>query len=292
MSNKADALMEALPYFQRFRGHTVVIKYGGAAMENPALVQSVLRDVVFLEAVGINPVIVHGGGKAITAEMRKENLSARFVDGLRVTDAASISIIERVLTQVIGPALVEQLEKLGARARAVSGKEVLVAEKLPAFTDSTGTRVDLGFVGEIKSVYATPVQKLIDAEIVPVISPLGHGQGGQVFNINADVAASKIAQALNAHRLIYLSDVNGVRRDANDENSLIPSLNPEQIARLKEDGVIAGGMIPKVDSALEALAGGVAKVHFLDGRQPHSLLLELFTDAGIGTEIASTAPAP
>lgn len=290
-NSKADALIEALPYFQRFRGHTVVIKYGGAAMENPVLVQSVLRDVVFLEAVGINPVIVHGGGKAITAEMRKENLSARFVDGLRVTDAASISIIERVLTDVISPSLVQQIEKFGARARAISGKDVLVADKTAPHPDATGTKVDLGFVGDIMSVYATPIQKLIDAEIVPVIAPLGRGRDGQIYNINADVAASKIAQALHAHRIIFLSDVNGVRRDPAEESSLIPSLNPEQIARLKEEGIIAGGMIPKVDSALEALAGGVAKVHFLDGRQPHSLLLELFTDAGIGTEISASSPS-
>lgn len=286
-SNKADALMEALPYFQQFRGRTVVIKYGGAAMENPELVESVLRDVVFLEAVGINPVVVHGGGKAITAAMKQENLTARFVDGLRITDAASIQIIDRVLTEVIGPSLAAKIGELGGKAQVLSGKEVLTAVKGAPRLDATGAKVDMGYIGEITAVDISQMQKLIESEIVPVVSPLGRGQDGQVYNINADIAAAKIAQALQAHKIIYLSDVNGVRRDPGDENSLISTLTPAQIQQLKEKGVIAEGMIPKVDSALEALAGGVAKVHFLDGRQAHSLLLELFTDAGIGTEIAA-----
>jgi len=284
---KADALLEALPYFQQFRGRTVVIKYGGAAMENPELVESVMRDIVFLEAVGINPVVVHGGGKAITAAMRQENLTARFVDGFRYTDEASIKIIDRVLTEVISPSLAEKVKELGGKAKVLSGKEVLTAEKAPPREDATGAKLDLGFVGNIVSVDAAKVLKLVHSEIVPIISPLGVGTDGQVYNINADIAAAKIAQALKAHKIIYLSDVNGVRRDPKDEASLISTLTPAQIQQLKHDGVIASGMIPKVDSALEALGGGVAKVHFLDGKQAHSLLLELFTDAGIGTEIAA-----
>ena len=287
-STKADALLEALPYFQQFRGKTVVVKYGGAAMENPELVESVMRDIVFLEAVGINPVVVHGGGKAITAAMRQENLTARFVDGFRITDAASIKIIDRVLTEVISPSLAAKVRELGGKAEVLSGKDVLVAEKALPRGDATGAKIDLGFVGDITSVQIAQVQKLVDAEIVPIISPLGRGRDGQVYNINADIAAAKIAQALKAHKIIYLSDVNGVRRDPKDEASLISTLTPAQIQQLKQDGVIASGMIPKVDSALEALAGGVAKVHFLDGKKAHSLLLELFTDAGIGTEIAAT----
>jgi acetylglutamate kinase len=286
-NTKADALLEALPYFQQFRGRTVVVKYGGAAMENPDLVESVMRDIVFLEAVGINPVVVHGGGKAITAAMRQENLTARFVEGHRVTDEASIKIIDRILTEVISPSLAAKVRELGGKAEVLSGKEVLVAEKVPPRIDATGAKIDMGFVGDITSTDVTEVRKLVDAEIVPIISPLGRGRDGQVYNINADIAAAKIAQALQAHKIIYLSDVNGVRRDHRDETSLISTLTPDQIQQLKEDGVIASGMIPKVDSALEALAGGVAKVHFLDGKQVHSLLLELFTDAGIGTEIAA-----
>jgi acetylglutamate kinase len=287
-SSKAEALLEALPYFQQFRGCTVVVKYGGAAMENPDLVESVLRDVIFLEAVGINPVVVHGGGKAITAAMRQENLTARFIDGLRVTDAASVAIIDRVLTQEIGPGLVKKMQSLGGKAQVLSGKEVLTAEKAFPHADGAGAKVDLGFVGDIVAVKVDKLQELIRDEVVPVISPLGIGVDGQVYNINADIAAAKIAQALKADKIIYLSDVNGVRRNPRDENSLISTLTPEQIRQLKADGVIDGGMIPKVNSALEALAGGVSKVHFLDGRQAHSLLLELFTDAGIGTEIAAT----
>jgi acetylglutamate kinase len=291
-SSKADALLEALPYFQQFRGRTVVVKYGGAAMENPDLVESVMRDIVFLEAVGINPVVVHGGGKAITAAMRQENLTARFVDGFRYTDEASMIIIDRVLTQVISPSLAARITELGGKAEVLSGKEVLVAQKAPPHIDANGSQVDLGFVGDITAVQVEKVQKLVDSEIVPIISPVARGADGQLYNINADIAAAKIAQALKAHRIIYLSDVNGVRRDAKDEASLIPSLTPVQIESLKEQGVIAGGMIPKINSALEALAGGVAKVHFLDGKQAHSLLLELFTDAGIGTEIASAKEKP
>ena len=287
-STKADALLEALPYFQQFRGRTVVIKYGGAAMENPDLVESVMRDIVFLEAVGINPVVVHGGGKAITAAMRQENLTPRFIEGHRVTDEASIKIIDRILTEVISPSLAAKIRELGGKAEILSGKKVLAAEKAPPRVDATGTKIDLGFVGDITSTDVTQVRKLIDAEIVPIISPLGRGRDGQIYNINADIAAAKIAQALKAHKIIYLSDVNGVRRDPKDEASLISTLTPAQIQRLKKQGVIASGMIPKVDSALEALAGGVAKVHFLDGKKAHSLLLELFTDAGIGTEIAAT----
>jgi len=287
-NTKAETLLEALPYFQQFRGRTVVVKYGGAAMENPDLVESVMRDIVFLEAVGINPVVVHGGGKAITAAMRQENLTARFVDGLRITDEASIRIIDRVLSEVIGPSLAQRIRDMGGKAEVVSGKDVLVAEKSPPRVDSTGAKIDFGFIGDITEVEVGPVLKLVEEEIVPVVSPLGRGRDGQVYNINADIAAAKIAQALKAHKIIYLSDVNGVRRNPRDEASLISTLTPAQIQQLKQQGVIEGGMIPKVDSALEALANGVGKVHFLDGKQPHSLLLELFTAAGIGTEIAPT----
>jgi acetylglutamate kinase len=286
-SPKVDALMEALPYFQQFRGKTVVVKYGGAAMENPDLVEVVLRDIVFLEAVGINPVVVHGGGKAITAAMKQENLVAKFVNGLRVTDEASIKIIDRVLNEVIGPSLASKIVELGGKAQALSGKKVLSAEKALPHQSLSGEKIDLGFVGEITRVDVAPVQAMVDDEIVPIISPVALGADGQPYNINADIAAAKIAQALQAHKIIYLSDVNGVRRDPKDENSLISTLTPAQIQQLKEQGIIEGGMIPKVDSALEALASGVAKVHFLDGKQPHALLLELFTDAGIGTEIAA-----
>ncbi len=285
--SQAEVLLEALPYIQRFRGKTIVIKYGGAAMENPDLVENVLRDVVFLEAVGINPVVVHGGGKAITAALKRDNIPTRFVEGFRVSDAASMAIIDRVLTEEISPGLAQKIMELGGSAEVVSGKTVLQAVKEPARVVTNGELVDFGFVGDITSVDVKPVLKLIEQEITPVISPLGLGIDGQVYNINADIAAAKLAQALKAHKIIYLSDVNGLRRVPTDETTLISTLTPAQIEQLKRDGVIDGGMIPKVDSALEALAGGVDKVHFLDGRTPHALLLELFTDSGIGTEITS-----
>jgi acetylglutamate kinase len=203
-----------------------------------------------------------------------------------------MKIIDRVLTEVISPSLAAKITELGGKAEILSGKDVLVAQKAPLHTDATGSKVDLGLIGDILEVHTAKIQKLVDSEIVPVISPVGRGADGQLYNINADIAAAKIAQAIRAHKIIYLSDVNGVRRDPSDESSLIPSLTPVQIESLKEQGVIAGGMIPKINSALEALAGGVAKVHFLDGKQAHSLLLELFTDAGIGTEIAAAREKP
>jgi acetylglutamate kinase len=285
--HKAEVLLEALPYFQKFRGKVMVIKYGGAAMENPDLVENVIRDVVFLEAVGINPVVVHGGGKSITAALKRENISTRFVEGIRVTDHASMTVIDRILSEEISPALVNKITELGGKAAVLSGKEVLRAAKEPPRVLPNGDVVDLGLVGDIIGVDTSAVMKLIEQEITPVISPLGRGDDGQIYNINADIAAAKLAQALKAHKIIYLSDVNGLRRNPTDENSLISTLNPQQILQLKEDGIIDGGMIPKVDSALDAIAGGVDKVHFLDGRMPHALLLELFTDSGIGTEITS-----
>src|SRR5271156_5815521 len=181
-NSKADTLLEALPYFQQFRGRTVVVKYGGAAMENPDLVESVMRDIVFLEAVGINPVVVHGGGKAITAAMRQENLTAKFVDGYRITDEASIKIIDRIHTEVISPSLADKVRELGGRAEILSGKEILTAEKAAPRADATGAKIDMGFIGEIISTDITQVQKLVDEEVVPIISPLGRGKDGQVYN--------------------------------------------------------------------------------------------------------------
>jgi acetylglutamate kinase len=284
-SEKASVFHEALPYLQEFRGQTFVIKYGGSAMENDALIGKVLRDVVMLEAVGINPVIVHGGGKAINRALKEANLgNGRFIDGLRVTDAATIQIVDRTLGSEISPSIAARLRELGGRAEALSGKDVLRAEKMNYHEATTGKAVDLGFVGDITQVDVAPLKKMIANETIPVISPLALGAKGEVYNINADLAASDVAKALQACKLIYLTDVNGVMRDAADSTSTIPTLTPAEVTRLKKSGVIAGGMIPKVDSAVEALESGVGQVHFLDGRIPHALLLEIFTDAGIGTE--------
>jgi acetylglutamate kinase len=286
-AEQASVLVESLPYLQKFRGTTFVIKYGGSAMENETLVAKVLRDIVFLEAVGINPVVVHGGGKAITRAMKEAGVAAEFIDGLRVTDSTQIDLIDRTLAGEIAPGIVAKLGEFGGKAQALSGKEVLRAKKMEyrrASGEKAGEPVDLGFVGDITEVLLRPIEELIAREIVPVISPLALGADGEVYNINADLAAGDVAKALQARKLIYLTDVNGVLRDAANPDSTIPSLTPADVARLKKEGVLTGGMLPKVDSAIEALESGVEQVHFLDGRIPHALLLEIFTDAGIGTE--------
>jgi acetylglutamate kinase len=284
-SDKAAVLIQALPYLQRFRGATFVIKYGGSAMDDETLVAQVLRDVVMLEIVGINPVIVHGGGKAITRAMKESGMAAQFIDGMRVTDEASITIIDRTLTEEISPAIAAKIVELGGRAQPVAGKEVLRAEKINYHRESDGEAVDLGFVGDITEVALASIELCILKEIVPVISPVARGAKGELYNINADLAAAEVAKALKAQKLIYLSDVNGVLRDPQDATSRIPLLTRAEIETLKATRVIDGGMLPKVASAIEALEAGVGQVHFLDGRIAHSLLVEIFTDEGVGTEI-------
>jgi len=285
----AEALIEALPHFQQFRGQTIVIKYGGAAMENEDLVEQVLRDVVLLEAVGINPVLVHGGGKAYNRALKARGVVAEVIDGLRVSDAASMAVIEKVIREETNPNIVTGINKHGGRAQGVMGQEVLQARKLTL--QKQNRTIDLGFVGEVTGVRAAILQKLIDEEIIPVISHLGQDESGQIYNINADIAAAEVAKALKASRIIYLSDVNGLMRDPQRADSTISTLTIKQINDLKQEGVIEGGMIPKVDSSVDALQHGVEKVHFLDGRMAHSMLMELFTDGGIGTEITADAPA-
>jgi len=281
---RTESLIEALPYIQEFRGHTFVIKYGGAAMEDEAIVEKFLRDVVFLEAVGINPVVVHGGGKAITARMREAGLQARFVNGLRVTDETAIRIVEETLDREINPAIVETILRFGGRAVGLSGKEVFLARQLPPQPDSGG-KVDIGFVGEAAGIAAEAIRRAIADEVVPVISPIGATADGQVLNINADVAASALAAELQATKLIFVSDVPGIMRDPEDRNSLIPSLTVAQTESLIKQRVIAGGMIPKVQSADAALRQGVKKTHLIDGHVQHGLLLEIFTNDGVGSEI-------
>ncbi len=288
--DRAEALIEALPFIQRFRSQTFVIKYGGSAMEDDHLIERLLRDVVFLEAVGINPVLVHGGGKAITNRMRETGLKARFVNGLRVTDEASISIVSEVLDQMINPRIVEMIDAFGGKACGYSGADVFVARRLPPQPEGkSGELVDVGFVGEVTGMHLAEVIKSVEAEVVPVISPIACDEMGTVLNVNADIAAGAVAVALKASKLIYLSDVPGIMRDARESESLISSLTPAMIATLIEDEIIEGGMIPKVESAVDAVAKGVEKAHLIDGRVPHALLIEIFTNAGIGTEIVAAS---
>ncbi len=283
--SRSESLIEALPYIQEFRGHTFVIKYGGAAMEDEHIVEKFLRDVVFLEAVGINPVLVHGGGKAITAKMREAGLKAQFVNGLRVTDGVAIRIVEETLDGEINPAIVRTIQEFGGQATGFSGKSVFQARRLPPQTGEAGEPVDIGFVGEAAAMNAKEIKAAIRKEIVPVISPIGATEDGTVLNINADVAAAALASELKATKLIFVSDVAGIMRDPNDKSSLIPSVTAEQTESLIKQKVIAGGMIPKVQSAAAALKKGVKKIHLIGGHIQHCLLLEIFTNAGIGSEI-------
>lgn len=274
---KASTLIEALPYMQSFRGCTFLIKVGGSAMEDAALVDRFLRDVVFLEAVGINPVIVHGGGKAISKAMNDAGLQARFVNGMRVTDEETIEIVEGTLARVINPEIVTKINAFGGKAVGIPGTEVFAGEKMKG---------ELGWVGEVSDCRLGLIHAAVAGEFVPVVSPVAReAASGRTLNVNADLAACALATRLKATKLIFLSDVLGVMRDPKDETTLIPSLNPGAIDKLKADGIISGGMIPKVDSSLASLRGGVGKVHLIDGRIPHALILEIFTDVGIGTEI-------
>ena len=276
-TRKADVLLEALPYMQGFRGCTFLIKVGGSAMEDPAVVNTFLKDVVFLEAVGINPVIVHGGGKAISKAMQESGLEAKFINGMRVTDEETIKIVEQTLARVINPEIVDKINAFGGKAVGVPGTEVFTGEKMKA---------ELGWVGEVTGCKLGLIQAAVSGEFVPVVSPVAReNASGKTLNVNADLAACALATRLQATKLIFLSDVRGVMRDPKDESTLIPSLDPAAIDQLKKDGIISGGMIPKVDSSLESLRGGVGKVHLIDGRIPHALILEIFTDVGIGIEI-------
>jgi acetylglutamate kinase len=283
---KAGVLIEAMPWLQRFRGQIFLIKFGGSAMDDPELVQGLLRDVVFMELAGINPVVVHGGGKAISRAMAEEGLEARFVGGLRVTDARAISVVERTLQDVVNRELVGFINQSGGRAVGLRGRDVFLGHRNAPVKGEDGEPVDLGFVGSVHGFRVAEVLAAVHREEVPVISPVASEEGtDNVLNVNADVAAAALAGKLRASKFVYISDVLGVMRDPGDPASLIPSLDREGVERLVNDGTIRGGMIPKVRSALSALEAGVQKVHMIDGRIPHSLLLEIFTNQGIGTEI-------
>ena len=281
---KAEVLVGAIPYIRKFRNETVVIKYGGSAMVDSQLKKSVIRDIAMLKYLGINPIVVHGGGKEISALLARMGKESVFVDGLRVTDSETASVAEMVLSGSIGKSLVENLESMVIKACGINGKDVhtMMAKKL---VDEKGR--DLGFVGEIEKVDVSLIKTLIDADYVPVISPVGVDSYSQTYNINADYAASAIAGALHAEKLVFLTDVEGILKDKNDPSSIISRMNADEAKRLMHEGVIKGGMIPKVECCLDALEKGVQTVHVLDGRLPHSILLEIFTAEGIGTMMLS-----
>jgi len=284
--SKAATLLEALPYIQRYCGETFVIKYGGSFMDSPdqSVRTGVARDIVFLEAVGIDPVVVHGGGKAITRAMEGAGLKASFIQGQRVTDSRAVAVVDQVLSREINPEVVEAINSLGAKARGFAGTEIFTCRKL-LLSGPAGEQLDLGFVGEVIAVKVAPLLKCIEQGIVPVISSTARDEEGQMYNCNADVAAAQVAIALKAKRLVFMSDVPGLMRDPQDPNTVISHLQVGQVQELKNTRVVDAGMIPKVDSAVAAIQAGVNKVSLVDGRVPHAVLLEIFTDAGVGTEV-------
>lgn len=282
---KAAVLIEALPYILDFRDDTVVVKFGGSAMEERANMEGILTDVTFMACVGMRPVIVHGGGKAISRGMARAGIDSKFVNGLRVTCEASIRVVERVIKHEVNPAVVEILRIRGARAEALHGDQIFRVERMTGRDPGTGEALDWGFVGEPGEVDIAPVMEMLERNVIPVITPLGLGEDGKLHNINADVAAAALARALKARKLAFVSDVPGLLRDPQDASSLIVTLRVGQIPELIAQGVISGGMLPKVQSCAEAIRAGVGKVHMVDGRMTHSLLLEIFTKQGVGTEI-------
>jgi acetylglutamate kinase len=284
--SKADVLLEALPYLQRFRGRTFVVKYGGSFMDSPdaAVRNGVARDIVFLEAAGINPVVVHGGGKAITRAMDAAGLKANFIQGQRVTDEATVSVVDQVLSREINPEVVATINSLNGRARGFAGTDIFTCRPL-RMTGADGKQIDLGFVGEVIGVRTAPLLDCLAQGFTPVISPTATGEDGKVYNCNADVAAAQAAIALKAKRLVFMSDVPGLLRDPKNPATVIPHLQVREVDGLKKMGVVDKGMIPKVDSAVAAIQAGVEKVSFVDGRVPHAILLEIFTDQGVGTEV-------
>lgn len=283
---KASTLLEALPYIQKFNGATFVIKYGGSFMDSPdpAVRNGVARDIVFLEAVEINPVIVHGGGKAITRAMERAGLKPTFIQGQRVTDEATVKIVDDVLSREINPEIVAAIATLGGLVKGFAGPEIFGCRKVQ-LTSKAGEKLDLGYVGEVTEVNTAPLLECIAHGITPVISPTARGEDGHVYNCNADVVAAQVAIALRAQRLVFMSDVPGLLENPIKPDSVISNLRVSRVAELKAAGVIDKGMIPKVDSAVTAIKAGVEKVSFVDGRIPHSVLLEIFTDEGIGTEV-------
>lgn len=283
---RSQVLVEALPYIRAFRGATVVIKYGGAAMVDPALKPLVMQDIALMALVGMNPVVVHGGGPEITAHLKKLGKQAQFIDGQRVTDEETLDVAEMVLAGKINSEITLELNRAGVRAVGISGKDMgLITARKLYHRSQSGDSHDIGFVGEVARIDPAVIRMFEQNDVVPVISPIGVDESGQTYNINADTVASAIAGALQADKFILLTDVRGVLRDRNDETSLIESIRMSEIEKLIADGVVAGGMIPKVRACLDALRAGASKTHILDGRQPHSLLLEIFTDRGIGTQI-------
>lgn len=275
---KAEILVEAMPYINKFNGQTVVIKYGGSAMTDEQLKNSVIGDIAYLKAVGINPVVVHGGGPAINKALKSAGIESQFKNGLRVTDRKTVETAEEVLSGLVNKSIVSDFQKHGTKAVGISGKDGLLLEALKSPDD-------IGYVGEIFRVNPQIIKTLTEASFVPVISPIGTDENGETYNINADNAAVEIAIALKAAKLVFMTDIDGVRQDAENPDTLLSKLTPVQIEKMIKDKSINGGMIPKVKSCARAIKSGVKSVHIINGKIKHSLLLEIYTHDGIGTVI-------
>lgn len=287
---KADVLIEAMGWIRQFRDKITVIKLGGSVMEDPEALSHLLLDIVFMETVGMRPIVVHGGGAAISRAMAESKIEPKFIQGRRYTDEATLKIVEKVLGTEINEAIAARIEEFGGRAMPLNfsgnNNNVLFGEKL-LLKDGNQEKVDLGFVGQVTRVDRETLDNLTYAGQVPVIPSICEDQKGQRYNVNADTAATAVAQAVGAEKLVFLSDVNGVRREKADADSLIHSLTAKEARLLIDQGVIESGMIPKVEACLETLSKGVRKIHIIDGRLRHSLLLEIYTNRGVGTEIVS-----
>lgn len=277
----ARVLIEALPYLQRYSGQTVVIKYGGNAMTDESLKRSFAQNVVMMKQVGINPVVVHGGGPQIGDMLKRLAIESQFIDGMRVTDSATMEVVEMVLGGLVNKSIVSLLNQVGGRALGVTGKDSNLIQAKPMHLPGKPD-ISLGYVGEVRQINTDVLYKLMNSDIIPVIAPIGTDDNGNSYNINADLVASSIATALNASRLLLLTNTKGI---LDQNNQLLSGLTPSDIAALINDGTLHGGMLPKVQCALDAVAAGVSSVVIIDGRVEHAVLLELFTDQGMGTLI-------
>ncbi len=277
-SERAGILVQALPYIRKYAGETIVIKYGGNAMINDDLKDAVMSDIVLMQLVGINVVVVHGGGPEINEMLDKIGKESKFIGGMRYTDEETMDIVLQVLSGKVNKALVQLVEREGGKAIGLCGLDgaLLMADKLVE-------KDDLGFVGEIREVNPEIIRSNAKAGYIPIISTVAGGYDGEIYNINADIAAARIAAELGAKKLILMTDIRGLMKDINDEESIIPVVNVSEVAHLKTEGIISGGMIPKIDCCVDAVRRGVGRAHIIDGRIPHSILIELFTDEGIGT---------
>ncbi|MBQ9693561.1 MAG: acetylglutamate kinase [Kiritimatiellae bacterium] len=285
--DKASVLIEAVPYIQDFSGSLVVVKVGGSVQESAENLMRLLSDIAFMRTVGIKVILVHGGGKAISRAMEQAGIAPNFVQGLRVTDEQTINVVENVIKHEVNANILRLLNNnFHVLARPLHGDWIFTVRKVTGTDATTGAPLDWGYVGEPVKVKIEAIAQMADAGVIPVITPLGVGEeAGKLYNVNADIAAVAIAKAMRVRKLVFISDVPGLLRNIEDPGSLISTLRLGDVQKLKDEGVISGGMLPKIDSCVEAIEAGVQRVHLVDGRMPHSLLLEIFTKQGVGTEI-------